>query len=165
VRYAAKLPKKQGHPGSQSSQDKEESRQRQYPPLNDSVKMTRPCIITDLHGAILAWYLPGILNESRQVGLFASSNHTNKLGIIQGKLWAATEKLNPLLRTSRGKGWRNDPKYFQQSHESSVDSGAINFSPAWFELGHEVSASACKTFHPSMAHFKRVDDATFPSGR
>jgi len=36
---------------------------------------SRPCIIVDIYGNILTWYLPGILEDSRQVGLFALSDH------------------------------------------------------------------------------------------
>jgi hypothetical protein len=40
-----------------------------YPPLS-GVKISKPCIIIDKQGIIMVWYLPGILNDSRQVGPF-----------------------------------------------------------------------------------------------
>ena len=43
---------------------------RRYPPQNESaadLPISRPCIIVDMQGIILAWYLPGILKDSRQV--------------------------------------------------------------------------------------------------
>jgi len=88
-----------------------------------------------------------------------------KHGIIQGNLWAATEELDSLLKASQGsKGWRNHPKFFCQNPRASLNFGAVNFSPAWFEMGHEVSSSTCKIFYPLTAYFKRGDDAKVPAG-
>lgn len=102
-----------------------------------------------------------------------------KHGIIQGKIWTATEKLDPLLEASqkelekeavkesmgkKGRRWRYDPKLYHSDHRTSLNFGAVNLSPAWFELGHEVSASACKTFYPLTAHSEREVDARIPTG-
>lgn len=38
------------------------------PPTEESAEMlSRPRIIVDMHGVILAWYLPDVLPEGRQV--------------------------------------------------------------------------------------------------
>jgi hypothetical protein len=66
-RYASKLPKKNIYGDSNAKKNREASLRRQYPPLNE-VKVSRPCIIVDMHGVIVTWYLPGILSDSRQVG-------------------------------------------------------------------------------------------------
>ena len=47
-------------------QSKEIRLLEKYPPLN-GVKILKPCIIVDKQGIIMLWYLPGILNDSRQV--------------------------------------------------------------------------------------------------
>jgi hypothetical protein len=35
--------------------------------VDRSTSITRPCIIIDMHGRILCWYLPGVLSEGFQV--------------------------------------------------------------------------------------------------
>ena len=145
MRYVAKLPKRPARQKTKASLKMEDSQQKKYPPLG-KYRITRPCIITDLHGAILAWYLPGILKEPRQVSKFTFSDYAKELG-IQGKILEATEKLNPLLKKSQtdsgsGSSWHTDPRLFHRGMETHIEFGAVNISPAWFELGHEVSTSA-----------------------
>jgi hypothetical protein len=164
VRYSKKLPKVASVTAKRSmtAQKKEESLRKRYPPLGE-VKVSRPCIITDAHGVILAWYLPGILIDSRQAGIFTLSNRGSKFDAYQSEILAATEKLGPTLRkiestrvsnpsTSKSSGgnWRNDPKNFQPG---TAPEAAINISPAWFQQAHEVSVSACRPFYRSAAHF------------
>ena len=67
--YSQRLPKGLLREGSKADRDLKASLRKQYPPVEDTAVKTRPCIIVDLHGVILAWYLPGILSNSRQVGL------------------------------------------------------------------------------------------------
>jgi hypothetical protein len=50
-------------PGTKVSNKKEASLRWQYPPLNEVVASS-PCIIVDIQGIILAWYLLGILTNS-----------------------------------------------------------------------------------------------------
>ena len=76
--YADRLPRVPANLGTKAAKANEASLQRQYPPLNDSaaeVPISRPSIIVDMQGIILAWYLPGILKDSWQVGLDNLSNH------------------------------------------------------------------------------------------
>jgi hypothetical protein len=67
--YSQRLPKGLLKEGSRAERDLKDSLRRRYPPLMDTGVAIRPCIIVDVHGVILAWYLPGILSNSRQVGL------------------------------------------------------------------------------------------------
>jgi len=64
----AKLPKKPPKPGTKASDDREAKLKRQYK-LLDEATASAPCIVIDMQGVILAWYLPGILSDSRWVGL------------------------------------------------------------------------------------------------
>jgi len=77
--YANKLPKKPCKSGTKASKEKEESLKEQYPPVLKGVTASTPCIIVDMQGIILAWYLPGVLSKSRQVGLSSLSNHSRNL--------------------------------------------------------------------------------------
>jgi hypothetical protein len=67
----------------------------------------------------------------------------------QEELNNATETLNPLLAQSYDKGeallaadksipWRIDPKYFRTEDSLRFEPGAQDFSPGWFQQGHEV---------------------------
>lgn len=147
-RYAEKLPKMPGRRGSKASIQKEASQQRQYPPLPNKDRMSDPGVIVDKHGIILVWYLPGILMESRQVGLFAVFRCNSK-PVLQNDIIKATEKLNPLLKKSLTEAndadWRNNKRNFKQA-EAHLCLGSINISPGWFQQGHEVSVSACRIF-------------------
>jgi hypothetical protein len=130
---------------TKTSLAKEASLKREYPPLN-KVKASKPCIVVDAHGIILAWYLPGILNDSRQVGLFTLSDHSNQCDAHQNNIMLATENLYPLVKKSIGKksetksetgiSWRIHPKNFNSG--TDVPEGAVSMSPAWFQQGHEV---------------------------
>ncbi|KAH9983365.1 hypothetical protein BJV77DRAFT_966873 [Russula vinacea] len=88
ARYAERAPKntvnlqKSGtkggkNSGTKASKLKEASMKRLYPPLNEVI-VSEPCIIVDMHGIIMAWYLPGILKDSRQEHLFTLSDHCSK---------------------------------------------------------------------------------------
>jgi hypothetical protein len=82
TRYAENLPRKPKNSGTKAAQDAESSLRRRYPPRNKSAAddtMSRPCIIVDMHGTILAWYLPGILKDSRQVNSFALSDYRSNV--------------------------------------------------------------------------------------
>jgi hypothetical protein len=87
-RYAERLPKKPSNLATKASNEREASLRQQYLPLN-GVKVSMPCIIVDMQGIILAWHLPGILTNSRQVGLFALSAHSREPDASQGAMLAA----------------------------------------------------------------------------
>ena len=85
TRYADKLPKKLARPGTAAAKTQEAIMRRQYPPRNDSaadIPISRPCIVVDMQGVILAWHLPGILTDSRQVSLFTLSDRRIPLNVI-----------------------------------------------------------------------------------
>jgi len=65
-------------PGTRASDEKEESLKKQYP-LLEGVTASKPSIIVDMHGVIVAWYLPEILSNSRRVCSFSMSNHIENL--------------------------------------------------------------------------------------
>ncbi|KAN0139580.1 hypothetical protein V8E53_002609 [Lactarius tabidus] len=96
----------------------------QYPPEETSaaeVPISSPCIIVDMQGIILAWYLPGILKSSQQ-----------------SEMMAAMEKLHPLLHQHQsGAHWHGDPELFPLGTEGPH--GVLNISPAWFQQGHKVT--------------------------
>jgi len=75
--YAEDLLKTFSKLGTRASKKSEESQRKKYSPLN-RVTVSTPCIIINIHGIILAWYLPGILSDSRQVGIFSLSDHGRK---------------------------------------------------------------------------------------
>ncbi|KAF8486611.1 hypothetical protein F5888DRAFT_1582267, partial [Russula emetica] len=93
-----------------------------------------PCIIVDMQGFILAWYLPAILSDFRQVGLFSPSDRSGKPDASQNAMLVAREKLGPLLNKSSGSSWRNNAEYF---HPGEGAQGSVNLSPAWFQQGHD----------------------------
>ena len=138
TRYADKLPKKSLPRGSDLAKAKEASLKKQFVPL-DGFTASTPCIIIDSQGIIMAWYLPNILSSARQVNLL-SSNRIKRPNAPQSAMLVARKKLRSLLDSSiRGRCWRNDLEYFHPGEESLR--GSVNFSPAWFQQGHDVSAS------------------------
>ncbi|KDQ56933.1 hypothetical protein JAAARDRAFT_194130 [Jaapia argillacea MUCL 33604] len=114
---------------------KEEEMEALFPPLftGDLPICKDPFVIVDSTGMVLMWQLPSLLCWSRQMAMFC-----------------AALSLNPLMRTSGkpqvpGKcgSWRNDPAYFKApSGQYKVTPGVLNFSPAWFQLGHQGPASS-----------------------
>jgi hypothetical protein len=73
TRYAKRLPKDPSKLTANALNQKEASLRWQYPPLEE-VTASTSCIIVNRHGIILAWYLPGILSNSRQVCLSSLSD-------------------------------------------------------------------------------------------
>jgi len=76
--YADNLPKTLLRPGTRASDEKEELLKKWYPSL-EGVTASKPSIIVNMHGVIVAWYLPGILSNSRRVCSFSVSNHIENL--------------------------------------------------------------------------------------
>ena len=140
-----RLPKKIKNPGSQSSKCREKTLRRDYPLPDRVTTISTPCIIVDVQGIVLAWYLPGILTSSRQVSLSALPDHNRNSDSCQNAMLAVREKLRLLLRpTQSGSTWRNNPSNFNLGED--LISGSETFSPAWFQQGHDVSASAQSLF-------------------
>ncbi|KAF8263633.1 hypothetical protein EI94DRAFT_1703844 [Lactarius quietus] len=134
-----RLPRKPANSRSKNAQDTEGSLRRQYPPLDSlaaKIPISKPCIIVDMQGVLLAWYLPRILKDSRQ-----------------REMMAATETLHPLLDTHQGSAlWRNDPKHF--SSKTVGPKGVVTLSPAWFQQAHNTVQefpNVCATFKQPAA--------------
>jgi hypothetical protein len=74
TRYAQRLPKRPANAGTKAEISAEASLRRHYPPRSDlaaaGVTISCPCIVVDMDNIILAWYLPGVLSNSRQVNPF-----------------------------------------------------------------------------------------------
>ena len=81
VHYADRLPKRPQKPQSKAAEESEAHLRKRFPPLDVAASNPRssPCIIVDRDDVILAWYLPGILDASRQVSIFNLSDHHNTL--------------------------------------------------------------------------------------
>uniref|UniRef100_A0A8H8CDQ2 2OGFeDO JBP1/TET oxygenase domain-containing protein n=2 Tax=Psilocybe cubensis TaxID=181762 RepID=A0A8H8CDQ2_PSICU len=94
-----------------------------FPPIHlPMLYRCKPGTVADSEGNILAWYLPGILTERRV-------NST----------WKMLQNIEGLIRmTPSSTSWRANKTYFR--HESAwLRPGNANFSPAWFQQGHEQS--------------------------
>ena len=110
-----------------AAKEKEGSLKEQYHPLEAVIASTL-CIIVDMQGIILAWYLPGILSDSRQVGLFSLSDHSRKLDVSQNSMLMAQKKLHPLITIPRSSSsWHNDLEKFPPGGEGPQ--GLVNLSP------------------------------------
>jgi hypothetical protein len=165
TRYAEMLPKNPSKPGTKAAIEKEASLRLRYPPLNE-VTASTPCIIVDMHGIVLTWYLPGILSDSRKVGLFSLSDllsdHNRVPDYSQNAMLAAREKLRPSLKPSKaGRCWRDDLKLYRSGGEGPQ--GLVNLSPAWFPQGHDVSALANMIYFLAV-HSNSGNGARIPTG-
>ncbi len=98
---------------TKASNEKEASLRRRYPPLN-KVMASLPCIIVNMQGIILAWYLSEILTDFRQMSLFALSNCYRKHDASQNAMLVAQEKLHLLLEKllQCGSTWCDNLKIF-----------------------------------------------------
>ena len=128
----------------------------------NGVTASMPCIISDRHGAILTWYLPKILSDSKKVCLFALTDHSRNFDTSQNAMLAAQEKLGLLLRAPQGStNWHDDEKYFHSGGEGPL--GLVTLSPAWFSQGHDVSASSGRFIftaaHPEPANVAGIPKA------
>jgi hypothetical protein len=76
---------------------------------------------------------------------------------------AVREKLRPLLEKllKHGNTWRDDLKNFHLGEDGPL--GSVNLSPAWFQQGHDVSASVHKIYF-SAAYSELGNGATTPTG-
>ncbi|KAG2747996.1 hypothetical protein P692DRAFT_20834277 [Suillus brevipes Sb2] len=112
-------PKDTGH-----NEEREEKLLQRCPPGHEGTKLIdKPATIIDASGAIIAWYLPDTLT-----------------GATQKEMLAASEFLGPSLAKSvkADSNWRTNPEWFKQSSDDvGLIPGCINFSPAWFQQGHE----------------------------
>jgi hypothetical protein len=90
-----------------------------------------------MQGVILAWYLPGILESSRQVSVFTCSITVTYL-VFQNEMLAAMKKLDEILCKPNSTGpWCRNNEYFNPEAEGPL--GVLDVSPACFQQGHDVS--------------------------
>lgn len=68
IDYVAEL-QKRGVRCSGQNVEIEEDLLMLFPPVENSVCLYEPCIITDCEGRILVWYLPGLIGPNRGVGI------------------------------------------------------------------------------------------------
>ena len=136
------LPKNPSNLGTKASDQNEAMLRRRFPPLKEVKSLTAPCILVDRHGIILAWYLPGILSDYRQVAIpFPLSDLSGISDASQNTMLEAQKKLRPSLKQPQSGGcWRNDSQYFNSEGEGTP--GTVTLSPAWFPQAHDVSPSA-----------------------
>ncbi|KAH9939195.1 hypothetical protein B0H21DRAFT_711269 [Amylocystis lapponica] len=106
---------------------KEASMASIFPPLHPQPfpLYTEPLIIVDKENRILLWHLPGIMGPERQA-----------------EIWALGDLLNPMLQKHHPHSsgtWRSQSQYFLDPQDcSTLHPGCLNFSPAWFQQGHET---------------------------
>lgn len=105
----------------------------------------RPAVIMDDIGRILAWILPGILSNVRQV---SEQPHTEAIGSLivqQQEILRATEHLKCKLQINGSKlfdplhshvGWRMGPAYFREGHDWPL--GTWLATPTGYAIGHQV---------------------------
>ena len=164
MRYSDGLPKNSPNPESETSKKKEAARRRRYPPEKKTVTVSMPCVVVDMHGIILTWYLPGILTKIRQACLFSlsdGSDRSRKSDVSQNAMLTAREKLGSLLNIPRNSpSWRDNSEFF---HQGDGPQGSANLSPGWFQKGYDVSASAC-SIHFSAAYSESENGAAMPTG-
>jgi hypothetical protein len=86
TRYADMVPKNPQNSGTKASNKKEASLRQRYPPLKN-ITASMPCIIVDMHGVILTWYLPGILTDARQVSVFVVPIVAENLTPLRMQCW------------------------------------------------------------------------------
>ncbi|KAG2740821.1 hypothetical protein P692DRAFT_201796918 [Suillus brevipes Sb2] len=112
-------PKDTGH-----NEEREEKLLQKCPPGHEGTKLIDiPATIIDASGAIIAWYLPDALTNA-----------------TQKEMLAASEFLGPSLTKSvkADSNWQTNPEWFKDSSDDvGLTPGCLNFSPAWFQLGHE----------------------------
>ena len=69
--YSDRVSRKLANSGTQTAKKAEASLRKSYPPCMVAEIISKPSIIVDMHGTILAWCLPGMLKDSWQVSAFA----------------------------------------------------------------------------------------------
>ena len=139
TRYTDKLPQWPANSGMKATQATEASL-RQWYPLNDSATkgpISRPCIIVDMQGIILAWYLPGILKDSWKVSLFTFSITKSNTFDVRQKWW---QQQRSYIHYWKGIRETTHGAMMLQFIFPGTESprGLLNLSPVWFQQAHEV---------------------------
>ncbi|KAI0687848.1 hypothetical protein C8T65DRAFT_746924 [Cerioporus squamosus] len=108
---------------------------KRYPPLGhrpgvepkpeEYGVISQPAVITDCHGNLLIWSLPGIISERRQATLLAATRCLE----VRLRIYNDDDIKHP------GQKWRIAQRFFTTGVEWT--SGLSCFSPAWFQQGHK----------------------------
>lgn len=109
--------------------------QSKFEPLPDKTVTLRPRTVADRHGQLLLWYLPGIFTAKRRVcyEVLDCSAFSHE----QNSMFDDLKFLESALKCSPSGNWRTGPEFFSPI-PGGLKAGVVNFSPAWFELGHQV---------------------------
>src|ERR1700748_2745321 len=66
--------------------------------------------------------------------------HSISYYLLQLDIWNAIVHLQPLFKGgARSGSWRTHNEFFKSSSKCLSKPGIVTMSPAWFELGHDVS--------------------------
>ncbi|KAH8982775.1 hypothetical protein EDB86DRAFT_2834213 [Lactarius hatsudake] len=73
--------------------------------------------------------------------------------ILGNEMMVATQKLHSMLeKRPKGTSWHVDPGYFPSGLEGLQ--GLVDFSPAWFQQGHELGAICHSHWSPVTSHMQ-----------
>jgi hypothetical protein len=96
-------------------------------PLTGIGMITRPAVLLTADGAILCWYLPGMLQSSRKQELLDAAKCLTKT--------APSTAANGSKRAQKGNSWRIAAKNFP-SGVGTLEGVALNLSPGYFNNAH-----------------------------
>ncbi|KAF8957921.1 hypothetical protein BDZ97DRAFT_1762563 [Flammula alnicola] len=95
---------------------------KKFPPIfSPTVYQMEPCIVTDMDGNILVWYIPGALTTQRST-----------------QMWDDMHLLERSIHTKGCSSWRGGPTFFR-AEEGWLKPGNVSMAPAWFQQAHEKS--------------------------
>lgn len=146
-RYSMRLPKVQTPPKIPTTL---QGLKHKYPPITPTILLSRPSVILDMHGRIIAWYLPGLLSQEWQVWCLILSWQSLEWPLniftVQNLLSRSASHLKPAFTSYGGKpsnagdaNWRQSQSLFKAPSECPhIPPGAINISPAWYQQGHDM---------------------------
>jgi hypothetical protein len=103
--------------------------------------MSESGIIHDLNGKILLWYLPEVLEASRQVCIRPCGGGYFNNPTTQMIVWRILLTLNKEFAGTIGgpnAPWRVNPANFKDPDVCLPPPGNINLAPAWFQQAHDV---------------------------
>lgn len=134
-----------------------ETRLRERYPVPEDVLLEDACIIVDLHGKILCWYLPTLLNSNRQVSGPLIYNARSIFTWYQEIIWTAILQMESRFPGSTGQdghSWRRNPENYKTPGTCIPHPGTVDLSPCWFQQGRDVSpmeSSSCMLFKASQS--------------
>ncbi|THH19358.1 hypothetical protein EUX98_g8788, partial [Antrodiella citrinella] len=119
---------------------------RRFPPILPGNRATyisnNPVTIVDCFGRIIGWVVPNVLSRDQQI-----------------KMVNAAKCLSSNIRTNyarhamgpKASSWRGNHSYFKNpAHCTLIHPGYVNFSPGWYEAGHDDDATAVPAPSPLL---------------